>query len=71
MPPPRDSTHISTERLERALRTCARVVVQPGGEVYTPIFERLEAEIEARRRQQDVRSRARELVGLAHTSRQV
>lgn len=28
----------SLARLERALRTCARIVAAPGGEVYVPIF---------------------------------
>lgn len=54
--------HISTARLERALRICARLVAAPGGAVYAPIFERLEREIEARRRQVDAVSRARALL---------
>ncbi len=54
---------VSTERIERALRTCAQIVIQPGGEVYTCIFERLESELAARQRQHDTRSRARQLLG--------
>lgn len=57
--------HLTTERIERALRTVARVVAAPGGEVYAPIFERLEAELAARRRQQDAVSRARAMVAEA------
>ena len=34
-------------RLERALRIVAAIVARPGGEVYVPIFERLERELAA------------------------
>lgn len=41
-PPPA----VTRERLERALRAIASIVAQPGGEVYVPIFERLEHELQ-------------------------
>lgn len=50
---------ISTESLERALRTAAGIVAAPGGEVYVPIFERLESELSARQRKSDARERAK------------
>lgn len=53
---------ITTERIERALRTIARIVAAPGGEVYAPIFERLERELAQRARQQDAVARARALL---------
>lgn len=52
---------ITTEQLERALRTAAGIVAAPGGEVYVPIFERLENELLARRRKNDARERARRI----------
>lgn len=55
---------ISTERLERALRTAARIVAGPGGEIYVPIFERLESELADRQRRSNARDRARALVEL-------
>lgn len=60
MPP--TGNHVTTERLERALRTCAQVVAQPGGETYVAIFERLEREVAERRSAQDARTRARALL---------
>lgn len=59
----------SLARLERALRTCARIVAAPGGEVYVPIFERLEAEIAAHAQRQDARARARALLAAGETER--
>lgn len=41
------SSHISRDRIERALRTVAEIVARPGGEIYLPIFERLERELAA------------------------
>lgn len=52
---------ISPERLNRALRTLARIVAGPGGEVYIPLFERLEAEVAASARATDARDRARRM----------
>lgn len=53
--------NITTERIERGLRTIARVVAAPGGEIYLPIFERLESELADRKRIKDARTRAREI----------
>ncbi len=60
---PSAAAPINTARLERALRTCAAVVAGRGGEVYVPLFERLEAELADRARRQDARARARALLG--------
>lgn len=59
---------LSTERIERALATAARVVTAPGGEAYVPIFERLEREVADRRRQQDAVARARAIAAAANNS---
>lgn len=56
-----NTAQISTERLERALRTLAGIVAGRGGEVYVEAFETLEAEVARRRSQQDARARARAL----------
>lgn len=56
---------VSTERLDRALRTVARLVAGPGGEKYVPVFERLESELAARQRMSDARARARALAARA------
>lgn len=56
---------ITTARIERALRTIARVVAAPGGETYVPIFERLESELAARQRTTDARERARAIAASA------
>lgn len=53
--------NVSTESLERALRTIAVIVAAPGGEVYVPIFERIEAELAQRQRATDARARARQI----------
>jgi len=58
----RAAGHISTARIERALRIVARLVAAPGGEEFVPIFERVEAELAQRRRAEDVRARARALL---------
>ena len=54
--------HVSTARVERALRTAARLVAARGGEVFVPVFERLELELEARRRKSDAVARAKALL---------
>lgn len=56
---------ITTERIERALRDAALIVAAPGGDVYVPIFERLERELAQRQRQQDAVARARAMLGRA------
>lgn len=61
-----DDTHsghapVSTDRLDRTLRTVARIVAGPGGEKYIALFERLESEMAARERMSDARARARAL----------
>ena len=56
------SNPITVERLERALRTIARIVASPGGEVFVPVFERIESELEKRKRVEDARERARALL---------
>lgn len=58
--PPRRA--ITTERIERALRDAASLVAAPGGDVYVPIFERLERELAERQNRQDAVARARALV---------
>ena len=50
------------QRLERALRIIARVVTQRGGRVYTPIYERIEAELAVYDRARDTQQRARRLL---------
>jgi hypothetical protein len=57
---PHDDT-ITIERLERALVTMAYIVVRHGA-VYAPILDRLEREIEDRRRQAEPVERARRLL---------
>jgi hypothetical protein len=56
------SDNVSTDRLARALHTCAQVVALPGGEAYIGIFERLERDVAQRRSAQDARERARALL---------
>lgn len=58
----RASGSITTDRLERALRTLALIVAAPDGEIYVPLFERIEAELTQRARQQGARERARAIV---------
>lgn len=52
---------ISDERLERAL-VAAALVVETYGEVYAPIFERLEKEVAARKSADGPVARARRLL---------
>ena len=42
-----DRDEITAPRLERALAIVAEIVTRPGGDVYLPIFERLEKELAA------------------------
>lgn len=60
-----DNSH--RERVERALRTVAALVAQPGGEVYLPIFERLERELAAIEIQDRALERARALARVTPT----
>lgn len=53
--PPRK---ITRERVERALRICARLVAAKGGEALIPLFEQLERDLDTVTRQQDTRARA-------------
>ncbi len=53
-PPP-----ITRERLERALAAVASIVAQPGGDVYVPIFERLEYELQLFNEKRSAVERAR------------
>ena len=39
------SSPITRPRLERALAVVAEIVTRPGGDVYLPIFQRLEREL--------------------------
>lgn len=55
------SEPITVERLERALAVAAYVVVLDGP-VMVPIFERLERELAAMRRQEDTVARAKRLL---------
>ena len=52
---------VTRARLVRALRTMAMIVSAPGGEVYSPIFERLEQELADVDRRQSVVARAKAL----------
>lgn len=58
---------ITVDRIERALVLTAHIVGLDG-EVYLPIFNRLEEELQAARRQQDAMSRARGVIE-GYTSR--
>jgi hypothetical protein len=49
------------DRIEQALRFMATIVAGPDGEVYLPIFERLERELAARDAKTDALQRARAL----------
>jgi hypothetical protein len=53
---------ITTEQLQRALRTLAKLVAGKGGEAYVPFFERIEAELAQRERVRDAKERARALL---------
>jgi hypothetical protein len=52
---------VDRTRLERALHTVARIVGRPGGEIYLPIFERLERELAALDKAESTLARARAL----------
>lgn len=52
---------VSRERIERALRFVAAIVAEPGGEVYLPIFERLERELTEIDTKADALARARSI----------
>lgn len=52
---------VSRERIERALRFVAAIVAEPGGEVYLPIFERLERELTDMDTKADALARARSI----------
>jgi hypothetical protein len=60
------SETVTIERLERGLALCAYLVVRDG-RVAVPLFERLERELAAMRRQEDTVDRAKKL--LENTSR--
>lgn len=55
-------SEVTVERIERALEVAAELVAHHG-EVFAPIFIRLEEELAARRRTQSAVDRARELAG--------
>lgn len=50
---------VSRERIERALCFVAAIVAEPGGEVYLPIFGRLERELAELDAKADALARAR------------
>jgi hypothetical protein len=52
---------ITIERLERALALCA-YLVELDGPIMVPMFERLERDLEALRRQEDTVERAKRLL---------
>jgi hypothetical protein len=58
-PDPAHSVH--RRRLERALHIVAGIVGRPGGEIYLPIFERLERELTALDKAESALARARAL----------
>ncbi len=55
---------ITRSRIEQALRFVASIVAKPGGEVYLPIFERLERELAAIDKKADAIERARSLIAV-------
>lgn len=54
-------TPVTVERLERALLLAAHIATLDG-DVYLPIFNRLEAELQSARRQRDTMSRAAQII---------
>jgi hypothetical protein len=50
---------VDRSRLEGALRIVAAIVARPGGEIYLPIFERLERELAAFDKAETALARAR------------
>lgn len=61
------SEPVTIERLERALALCAYLVVLDGP-VMVPIFERLERELAAMRKEEEAVIRAKELLASLATS---
>lgn len=59
---------ITRARIEQALRFMANIVTGPDGEVYLPIFERLERELAAIDAKSDALQRARTMVGASPRS---
>lgn len=57
-----DGSPIMRARIEQALRFMANIVTGPDGEVYLPIFERLERELAAIDAKSDALQRARTMV---------
>jgi hypothetical protein len=55
------SAEVTIERLERALALCAYLVVLDGPEV-TPLFEKLERDLQAARAKEDTVARAKKLL---------
>ena len=58
---------VDIARLEHALETVAELLLD--NPAYTPIFERLEAELAAARTREDTRSRALDLIRAARANR--
>mgnify|MGYP001234827954 CR=1 FL=1 len=54
---------VTRVRIEQALRFMANIVTEPDGEVYLPIFERLERELAAIDAKSDAMQRARTIAG--------
>ncbi len=57
---PARSGHVSTQRLQRALRTAAKLVAL--GDEFIPVFERIERELAERQKTNDAKSRAKALL---------
>ena len=53
---------VTKDRIEAALIVVARHVAAPGGEVYLPVYERLERELAALEARETAIDRARRLV---------
>ncbi len=51
------ANHIEIQKLKRALRLCAKIVVLHG-EAYYPLFERLEKELKYAEEKQKIKERA-------------
>jgi hypothetical protein len=59
----REHEPVTIERLERALLFCARLV-EADGPILIPLFESLERDLAAMRRDQDAMARARAMVAI-------
>ena len=59
---------ITRERLEQALKLVAAIVASPGGEIYLPIFERLERELSDIDAKSGALIRARSIAGITSRS---